>query len=254
MSVDERTMDMINRSLDGELSDSEQAEHDAILAGSEEARAYSQEISRLISYLESTPEELPPQGLQSEILTRIELPRPRRWFTWAAGWMQGRPVSYGAAAAAGILAAVAFYELSPTPSEMDLSNLVGTLSRDTGQLSVAELSTLEITAPGLEGRVTLRGDGELNFLQFDVDSREVNEFHIALAGTGLEFGGLAHPDVGGSESFSFAEDNFSVSNEGATRFTLILTGKTGKNPGNEDVVVSITRKGEGIYRGSLSHP
>lgn len=253
MSVDNHTIDLINRSLDGDLSESEQAEYDSTLAGSDEARTYSKELSGLISYLESTPAEEPPAELQRSILSQIELPRPRKWFTWAAGWMAGRPVTYGMAAGAGLLAAVAFYELSPSATPMDLSNLVGTLSRDNGQVNVAELSTLNVDAPGLKGQVMLRGEGELRFLQFDIDSDQANKFHVALAGTGLKFGGIAHPDVGGNESFSFSEDNFSVSNFGATKFTVILTGLSRESAGGEDVVVSVTREGEGIYRGALSH-
>ncbi|HKJ17192.1 MAG TPA: hypothetical protein VJ984_07585 [Xanthomonadales bacterium] len=253
MSVDNHTIDLINRSLDGELSESEKAEYEATLAGSDEARAYSKELSGLISYLESTPAEEPPAELQRSILTQIELPRPRKWFTWAAGWMAGRPVTYGVAAGAGLLAAVAFYELSPSASPMDLSNLVGTLSRDNGQLNVAELGKLDVNAPGLNGQVLLRGEGDLRFLQFDINSDQANEFHVALAGTGLKFGGIAHPDVGGKESFSFSEGNFSVSNFGTTKFTVILTGLSGENMGSKDVVVSVTREGEGIYRGALSH-
>lgn len=254
MSVDERTIDLVNRSLDGELPDAEKAECEALLAESEEARAYSEEISGVITLLESTPAEEPPAQLQRDILTKIELPRPRKWFTWAAGWMAGRPVSYGMAAGAGLLAAVAFYELSPPAStSADLSGLVGTLSRDNGQVNASELSALDIDAPGVQGQASLRGEGDLKFLRLDVDSEQTNEFHIRLAGSGLAFGGFAHPDVGGKEQFSYADGNFSVRNSGATSFTVILTGHLGESAGKGEVVLSITRQGEGIYRGALSH-
>lgn len=253
MSVNKRTIDMINRSLDGELSESEQAEFDAILAGSDDARTYSEELSGLVSYIESTPAAEPPQDLQRKILTQIELPRPRKWFTWAAGWMQGRPVSYGVAAGAGLLAAVAFYELAPpSSSPADLSNLVGTLSRNNGEVNLAELSALDIDAPGLQGKVQLRGNGNLRFLQLDVDSNETNEFHVSLAGSGLAFGGLAHQASGGNDSFDYSKGNLSVSNSGATRFTVILTESSRKSTGSGEVVVSITRGGEEVYRGELA--
>jgi hypothetical protein len=149
---------------------------------------------------------------------------------------------------------VAFYELAPpATTSADLSNLVGTLSRDNQQVKATELSALEINAPGVRGKASLRGEGDLKFLQLNVDSEQANEFHVGLAGTGLAFGGFAHPDVGGGEQISYSQGNFSISNAGATSFTVILTGQPGESAGGEDVVLSITREGEGIYRGALSH-
>ena len=253
MSVNDRTIEMVNRSIDGELSESELIECEALLADSDEARAYKQEISDLVELLHSTPSVEPPEELQHDILSQIVLPLPHKWFTWTAGWMRGRPVSYGLAVAAGLLATVAFYELSPaTTSSGDLSNMVGTLARGNGPTNIIQLSFLDIDVPGVQGRVQLRGSGDLKLLQFDVNSNQAVDFVVSLAGSGLSFGGFAREAEGVDDSFNYSQGSFSVASLGAKKFTVILTDASSEDTGNGGIVVSVKQEGEDVYQGVLS--
>lgn len=252
--LDDRARTLINKAIDGEISDSERAEHDALLAESDEARVFSGEMAELNDFLASLPSIDPPDLLQRQILQRVQLPRPRRWFTWSAGWMQGKPISYGIAAAAGLLAAVAWYELAPggpIPAS-DYSSLVGTLARGEGLRGVVQLSYLDIDLPAVRGKVLLSGSDDLKLLRFNVASQAPVEYQVSLSGSGLVFGGFAHEAEPGSDNFMYSDGKLSVVNEGAQRFTVILKDTT-EAAAAGGVVVTVTQDGESLYQGVLSH-
>lgn len=245
--------DLINRALDGELSESEQAEFQALLSQSEQARKYSDELSLLAHRLAATPPVEPPDSLERDILSKIELPRPRKWFTRMAGWMQGRPISYGIAAAAGLLVTVAYYEMGPSRhSATDYSSLVGTLSRADGLRGVVQLDALEINSPAVQGNVTLSGKDDLRLLRFDIDSSVPVNVAINFEGTGLDIGGVARQSHGGSENLTFSDGNLTVAALGKQQFTVVLKSDGGEamNPGG--IAVSVSRDGEAVYEGVLN--
>jgi hypothetical protein len=251
--LENHAKELINRAIDGDLSESEQTERQALLEGSEEARAYSEDMAGLANLLAEVEPLEPPVDLQGRILRNIQLPRPKRWFTSAAGWMQGRPISYGIAAAAGLLVAVAFYELSPRQSmDDDIASLVGTVARGNGDRGMIQLSFLDIDLPAVHGKVLLSGKNDLKLLRFDVASDAAVEFEVALAGSGLAFGGFAQEAEAGSDNFSFSGSSFSVTNQGEKRFTVILRDESAEGAVNGGIVVSVSRQGEDLYRGVLS--
>jgi hypothetical protein len=250
--LEEHAKDLINRAVDGELSEPEAAECQSLLEESGEARAYHEELSRLTGLLGEVEPLEPPLQLQRNILKEIQLPRPRKWFTRTAGWMQGRPMSYGMAAAAGLLVAVSFYELAPRSGmEDDLSSLVGTLARGYGQNGLVQLSSLNIDLPAVQGRVLLSGKDPLKLLRFDIDSDTPVEFEVALAGSGLAFGGFAQETDAGNDNFNLSDSSFSVVNQGEKRFTVILRDSAADGAVNGGIVVSVTREGEALYQGVL---
>jgi hypothetical protein len=235
------------------LSEAEHAEYTATLAASPEARQYSDDLSELFDQLASTPAVEPPSDLEHQILKGINLPRPRAWFTRSAGWMQGKPVSYAVAAAAGLLVAVGFYELTPgTTSRMDLSSLVGTLSRGNDLQGVVQLSMLNINLPEVQGKVLLSGDNGLKLLRFDVNSPQSVDIEVSLQGSGLAFGGFAREADAGADDFSFSNGDIRLSNIGPQRFSVILrdVATTGATPGS--IEVSVTQQGNALFQGVLS--
>jgi hypothetical protein len=161
-------------------------------------------------------------------------------------------MSYGMAAAAGLLVAVSFYELAPRSGmEDDLSSLVGTLARGYGQNGLVQLSSLNIDLPAVQGRVLLSGKDPLKLLRFDIDSDTPVEFEVALAGSGLAFGGFAQETDAGNDNFNLSDSSFSVVNQGEKRFTVILRDSVADGAVNGGIVVSVTREGEALYQGVL---
>ena len=250
--LEDHAKDLINRAIDGELSDAERAECQSLLDSSDEARAYSENMSRLTGLLGEVGSIDPPPELEGRILKQIQLPRPRKWFTWTAGWMQGRPMAYGMAAAAGLMVAVAFYELAPQSGmENDISSLVGTLARGNGQQGLQQLSFLDIDLPAVQGKVYLSSDEDLKMLRFDLESEAPVEFEVALEGSGLAFGGFVQEADAGNDNFSLTESSFSVINQGERRFTVILRDGNVEPTADGGIVVSVSREGEALYQGVL---
>lgn len=250
--MNDREIDLINQAIDEELSEPEMAEFASLIENSQEARAFHDGLAEVSSLLNSLPLAQPPENLERRILSQVQLPRPRHWITKSAGWMQGRPIHYGLAAAAGLLMTVAFYEMTPGPhADTDYSSLVGTLARGEGLQGVVELDYLDIEVPGVEGRVSLSGSDDLRLLRFDVKSADKAEFKIDLGNSGLSFGGFAQEAEEGTDNFSYSGSSLTVSNAGPQRFTLILKDVSADGGGTGEIVISLSRQGEALYLGAL---
>lgn len=253
MSVNEHTIELINRSLDADLSESEHAELESILTNSEDARVYQEELVSLSAYLESAPDIEPPADLQSRILKRVELPQPKRWFTYTAGWMSGRPVAYGFGAAVGLLAAVAFYELNPSVnSPNDLRDLVGTMTVGDRGGNAAPIAGMEIQEAAVQGTVQLIEKGDILFLEFDIESQGPTELHAQVKETGLVFEGFANRTNDGVGGFLFAKGNFSIASSRKKKFSIIFSASEpeGLIAGSEVQIVISENRGV-LYRGSF---
>lgn len=251
--LDDRAKDLINREIDGELSDSERARCMTLLGQSEAAREYRTELSRLNELLAQVPSRELPEELRHRIVTQIELPRPRKWFTHMAGWMQGRPVSHGIAAAAGLLVAVAVYELGPTPhGAPDFSSLVGTLARGNGLESVDQLGSLDVEHDAVDGRVVFSGNDDLKLLRFEVSSESTVDIEIDLAGTGLIFGGFAHEGESVPGQVAYSEERVRLASLGTRRFTVVLHQTPDAAEVEEGIAVSISREGKILFQDVLA--
>ncbi len=251
--LNDHAKDLINRAIDGELSDAERDECLALLDDSEAAREYRDEFSRLNDILAQVPSLEPPEELRRRIIGQIQLPRPRKWFTLMAGWMQGRPVSYGIAAGAGLLVAVAVYELAPAPRDAsEYSSLVGTLARGSDLEGVVPLGSLDIEHDSVRGRVVLSGNDAMQLLRFDVNSESPVEIAVDLAGAGLAFDGFAQEDEGDLGQVALSERQLRVSNLGARRFTVILHETSGAAKAESGIAVSVSREGEILFQDVLT--
>ena len=250
--LNEHQINLINSDIDGEISGDEAAELSALLLESAEARKLHEDLSSLDRMLGAVPEAELPEQLEGLIFRQVDLPRRHRWFTPFAGWMQGNPIPYGAAAA-GVLATVLVYELGSGPAGTgDYSDLVGTLARGNGIEGAIQLSYLDIDLPVVQGRVKLTGSGDLKLLRFDVDSEDAVDFEVGLEGSGLKFGGFAQAEGGEDENLGFANGKFRVSNTGAQQFTVILRDIPEQQGPAGGIVVSVSQAGEPLYQGVLS--
>lgn len=251
--LDDRAKDLINREIDGELSDSERARCMALLDESESAREYRAELSRLDELLARVPSLELPEEVRRRIFAQIELPRPRKWFTHMAGWMQGRPISYGIAAAAGLLVATAIYELAPAPrGASDLSSLVGTLARGNGLEAVDQLGSLDVEHEAVDGRIVLSGNDDLKLLRFEVNSQSPVDIEVDLAGAGLAFGGFAQEGESVPGPVAYSEGRLRVASLGSRRFTLVLRddGEVVEHAGG--IAVSVSQEGEILFQDVLA--
>ncbi len=72
--VDQHVLDLLNGSIDGELSAAEQAELDSLLAGSARVSDLHEELKVLAGILDELPEQVPPEYLHNAIISQVRLP------------------------------------------------------------------------------------------------------------------------------------------------------------------------------------
>ena len=79
--LSERALYLINAEIDGALESGEQAELEAILESSEEARVMRAELGKLVSLLDETPQQEPPADLARRIVEQLPAPSRRSGFS-----------------------------------------------------------------------------------------------------------------------------------------------------------------------------
>lgn len=238
--------ELISAGFDGELSDEERREHDALLERSNDARRFRAELDKLDAAIRSLPEHAPPAGLAGRILEKAApasatvVPLRRPW----------RRMQVPLAFAAGLLAAVAVQRWLPVDvGPGDIARMTGTLAPspragDTRRIDAAEVS----------GRVTLDAVGEQPILEFELESAEPLTVEVDLDGSGLTFGGFEFMDVQGNRDDGRIEltggtVRMTGGRAAAARLHLPATGER-----SEGVVAVVVRaRGEVVLEESFAY-
>jgi hypothetical protein len=253
--LDARTLELINGRIDGVLKPEEQAELEDVLATSVEARAMQADLQKLSNLLDGMPEQSPPPELADRILEQLPLLDRRPTFS-LAGWFSSlQPAPLGLAFAAGLLLTVGVYEMSPGHrSETDPASIVGTMVANMQSQPASQKDSLVISTPGLSGTVSLSSSGHLQVLNFDLESADVAEIVIALAESGLVFGGIAHATASESNEYEIYEvldGTLRVTNQGRRAFSVFLLEQAGSEGDDREISIGISSGGAPIFSGVL---
>jgi len=253
--LEERTIELINAELDGELGPVEREELEAILESSGEARAMKAELQKLFNLLDATPELSPPAGLSQQILGQLALPSKKPAFSFSGLFPSFQPATAGLAFAAGALVAVGFYELTPRyGAAIDPASMVGTMVVNRQEQPLEHKDSLSIVGQGLSGTVSLQEGGGVYILNFDLDSENSTEIEIALAEAGLDFGGLAHTQSGAgtdNESIQVSGGTLRVTNQGRQAFTVFLPDVASGDGNGREIIIGISSGGAQVFAGVL---
>jgi len=252
--LEERAMHLINASLDGELTPAETEELDAILESSSEAREMKAEFQRLTNLLDSTPQLEPPLDLSQRILNQLA-PSKKAALSLAGMFQNFQPATAGMAFAAGLLATVMVYEMTPGhDSAADTTGMVGTMVAGQQNQSIIEVDRLSVAQTGLNGTVSLRENGDIYVIEIDLESDESTEIEIAFAEAGLSFGGIAHALPGGmaaDESFEISGGTLRVENHGVQAFTIFLPDAASDGGNGREISIGISTGGAQVFTGVL---
>jgi hypothetical protein len=255
--LNEHTIYLINAGIDGELSPAEMQELEALLESSAEARAMKAEFLRLSNLLDSQPDQQPPEGLAKLIVDQVKLPAAKP-SSLVATWLSyiQHPAATGLAFAAGLLMAVAFYQVAPQHVvNTDTANMVGTMIASPQGTPATAGDSLLLEAAGLSGSISLRNESDFYVLNFDLNSQEPFEIEVAFAEAGLDFSGLARTVGGGestdSRSFDISGGTLRVVNQGSHQFVLFLQRSDGPGSGLQEIGIGVNRLGESVLEGSL---
>ena len=196
-TLEQRIVDLLNGSIDGEISAAEQDELDSLLASSPDVRKFYKELRAVTRILDELPELEPPQYLQETIEKQVRLPVEGHTNTDKPGLFGGllsaNWLRTGVALAAGVVLTVGVYEMGSEPiTNGDSTSMVGTMAnRDQADLQGALLDSIQLDTEQLKGRVELRGKDNLFTLQVQLDSDGPAEVVVNFGGRGLEFEGVS---------------------------------------------------------------
>lgn len=228
--LEERTLNLINADVDGELTSAEKQELDSILESSAEARAMRAELLKLSNILESVPEQTPPPDLSGRILGQLAPARTVARFSLPGLFASFQPVTTGLAFAAGLLLTVGYYEMSPqSSSSLDTAGMVGTMvAGQNNGLNLLE-NNLYFSSDDFSGSVSLSENNGMYILNFDLDSRDRQEIKVGLESTGLAFGGFAEtPGMSDKvvDTVVISGGTLRVVSQGRQQFAVFLRGNS----------------------------
>jgi len=252
--LETRALDLINAGIDGELDSDERSELDAILASSAEARIMQAELQKLANVLDGMPEQAPPADLADRILQRTRTPRGRI-FALPRIFASSQAVPAGLAFAAGLLLTIAVYEMAPSQfSDRDVSSMVGTMVVGSRGEQLRQETELDISGPGVVGAVTLTDTGNLVVLSFDVTAERKTEIVVAMADTGLGFGGIAreaYDEANTGEYYEVSGGELRVVNERTHPFTVYLRRIDPARASSRQIGIEVIHSGGSVFQGSL---
>lgn len=218
--MNERTIELINSGLDGELNERQREELEAALRESEAARNYQAELQAMGELLEGDGPLDPPASLHQRIVDAIVLPKPAfAWFrpSKIPGFMR-----YGLTAAAGLLLAVGLYEFRPGSLEGgEVDNMVGTIMRGSGESPSVTLDEFSFDLGELSSSVSLVQREDALVLDVTLMSAEPVELTVDFTSDGLMFDAIAQMESD-LNSIEFADQAIRVSGHGSQHFAVLL--------------------------------
>jgi hypothetical protein len=214
--INERTIELINSGLDGELNERQTEELEAALRESAAGRAYQ---ARLLEFNELLSAE-PPAGLHNAIVSQIKLPEPA--FAWLRLSIVPGYARYALTAAAGLLLAVGLYEFRPGAlGDSELENMVGTMMRTDRDHKGVTLDAFSFELGQVSSSVRLVEQDEALVLDVVLESAEPFEITVDFTSDGLMFDAIAQlqSDL---KSIEFADQAIQVKGHGRQHFAVLL--------------------------------
>lgn len=226
--VDQHVLDLLNASIDGEISAAEQGKLDFLLDSSESVRHLDKQLRTTARLLDELPVIEPPLCLQSSIERQVRLPADgaKRGNPRVLGqWLGSQWLRTGLALAAGVVLTFGVYEMGSRPIPTgDVENLSGTMVKKgaTGQQGKL-LDSILLDTEQFSGLVELRSEDDVFTLDVQLNSVDPVEVVVDIAERGLNFDGTTHaqdPD----DAVSFRDGAIHLASSGGNHFTVKLKG------------------------------
>lgn len=230
--ADQRIQDLLNSSIDGEISSADQDELDRLLVTSESVRNQNEELRAVIQILDELPDVEPPQYLQESIERQVRLPVNTGNDTGRPGllsrWLNANWLRTGFALAAGVVLTVGVYEMGSGPiTPRDAASMSGTMVKDglVDQQGVL-LDRVSLNTDELNGLVELHKLDDLFTLDVQLSADGPSEVVVNFAGLGLEFDGVNRIQDQ-ADAVSVKDGSINLASSGEQRYTVKFRQKTG---------------------------
>lgn len=224
--AEQHILDLLNASIDGEISAAEQGEIDSLLASSESLRELDRQLRTTAKLLDELPVLEPPLYLQSSIERQVRLPADgaKRGNPRVLGqWLGLQWLRTGLALAAGVVLTFGVYEMGSRPIPTgDIENLSGTMVKKVPPVQQGELlDTVYLDTAQFNGLVELRNTDDVFSLDVRLNSRDTMEVVVDITGRGLEFDGATHTQ-GPNDAVAFRDGVIHLASSGENHFTVKL--------------------------------
>lgn len=193
MAIDEKTIELINADVDGELGDSDRERLRATLAQNEEARALHDEFNTFCRQLDSVESIEPPPHLKYALLDSFAA-RPKSPEQAVPVWRQVLAIPmlrHAVAFAAGVFMTFALVNSNQISDHAfdDVTGLVGTISDVNPTLSSD--NSINLTRGDIAGTVSIRENGSLTVLDVNISTKDTVEIIAVYSDRDLWFRGFA---------------------------------------------------------------
>jgi hypothetical protein len=245
MSIDAKYSDLIQADIDGEISVADKAELDAFLAESEEGRALHAEFATLAGSLDEIGELVPPTHLKHVILNQAPVrSAPAKQPIFVQRLLVSPALGYVGTFAAGVILALALVSSDQisTGAFDDMTGLVGTIA-DVENIGPSH-DTVAIDEAEIAGTVTLRSNGPMLILDFDLAAVETVQIIAKYSDQTIWFNGFAQLESNGT---TVAAETGTVTlemDDGKRRYAVFLN-----NPGNRPAIIEM----QFVARNGLIH-
>jgi len=219
IQFDPQVLDLLNGSIDGELSTMEQAKLDKLLTDSAALRELNEELQALTDILEGLPEREPPGYLHTTITSQVRLPLPGGLQGQKPGFFSVPWVRTGLAVAAGLVLTVGIYQTGmETLSPEEASSMTGTIVKNVqGQL----LDSTGFNTELMNGKAELRIKDGLLFVDVHFNSDGIAIVKLDLSGQNLEYAGIDGLKSQAAD-VAVANGSISVTSSGPQHYELLL--------------------------------
>ena len=247
--IDQENSELVQAGVDGELDADGQRRLEARLAGSPDARALHEDLTRLAAFIDRAPELPFPDSLHDAIVRKVELPQPSPWQRWFRFSEWPGVLRYGLAGAAAMMLTAAVYQagdqLDPARGYQDL---VGTIAA--GGPDARKVDEVVFGGADARGEARLLTNPDGYALAVELNLAAPTELAITLPDETLRFNAFAQ----GSDALSavsWSGRSLAATADGRQRFVVLLSAApTTGTPG--DITLSLSRNGTVLHAGTVT--
>jgi hypothetical protein len=249
MSIEQKTIDLINADIDGEIEHADKSALDEILAENDEARTLHSKLAALAGSIESIEPVSPPPHLRHVIMNSVN---PTTTRAESPGFLQtlfaSPALRYSSTFAAGVLLTLSIVSSDQISNRAfdDVTGLVGTIS---DPISGNLVNTVAVDDAEVAGKVSLRTSGSMLILDFDLVANSPVEIEADYADRTIWFNGFAQLESSGT-TISAKSGSVTLGMEGKRRYAVYL-----QNGGERGVTVNLRfiAGGEVVHETSLKY-
>lgn len=193
MAIDDKTLELINADIDGELDDAGREQVHAILAENAEARAMHKELAAFSGRLGEIEDLEPPPHLKFALIDAYAS-RPAAPAAPLPAWRQvlAMPMfRHAAAFAGGVIMTFALINSNQLSNRAfdDVTGLVGTISE--ADPTLTRENSISLARQDLAGTVSIHEAGSLTVVDFNLASNDPVEIIAGFSDRDLWFRGFA---------------------------------------------------------------